>query len=78
MRLVPEMSQSREKSLVSIPMTLVMVLNLNQRRSSLLNSLLIVRLLLNLPTLRHELLPKLQLRLLLIVLLHLLALETSF
>ena len=59
-------------------MTPVMVLNLNQKRSSLLNSSLIVRLLLNLPTLRHELLPKLQLRLLLIVLLHNLALETSF
>ena len=59
-------------------MTLVMVLNPNLKRSSLPNSSLIVRLLLNLPTLRHELLPKLQLRLLLIVLLHNLALETSF
>ena len=64
-RPVPEMSQSREKSLASTPMTLVMVLNPNQRRCSLPNSSLIVRLLLMLPTLKHLLLPKLQLRLLL-------------
>ena len=46
-------------------MTLVMVLNPNLKRSSLPNSSLIVRLLLMLPTLKHWLLPKLQLRLLL-------------
>ena len=50
-------------------MTLVMVLNPNLKRSSLPNSSLIVRLLLMLPTLKHWLLPKLQLRLLLMPLL---------
>jgi len=50
-------------------MTLVMVLNPNLRRSSLPNSSLIVRLLLMLPTLKHWLMPKLQLRLLLMPLL---------
>ena len=67
----PEMSQSREKSPVSTPMTLVMVLNLSQKRSSLPKSLLIVRLQLMLP------MPPL-LRPLLTPLLPLLLLETFF
>ena len=70
----PKTSQSREKSLVSTPMTLVMVSNLSQKRSFLPKSLPIVRLRLMLPKL---ILLKLLLRPLLMPLLPLLLLETS-
>ena len=47
---VLEMYQSKEKSLVITPTTQVTVLNLNQKRLSLLRNLLSVRLLLTLLT----------------------------
>lgn len=57
-------------------MTLVMVLNLNQRRSSPNNSSKIVRMLLNLPTPLLKLLLKLKLKLLLIPTLLVLSLDS--
>ena len=60
-----EMFQSKEKLLVTNPTTLAMVLNLNQKRSSLPMSSLLARLLLMKPTPPLPPLPRLLLKLLL-------------